>query len=174
MARDFLDEVNFGKKKADESAVKGKKEKTPRFQNIQEAATYYKKKAQQETFKLGGQAETRKERALVKISEAYQKKRFKQEIGRIARQDKLRQAFGRLAPVAESLQQAQAQQIQGQRRQGVIRQIGSMAEKFENQMLAINETKFLNNMESARMQILSPPNRWLQDVENSVVRSMPD
>lgn len=149
MATDFLDEVNFSKKKADEFAVKGKK---PRFQTTQEAFSYLVEKERQKKIKF----------------EATKK------LKGIQRQAKLKQAFGRLAPIAESLQQAQAQQIQGQRREGFIRQIGSKAERIENQMLSINEVPFLRNMESARARVLSPPNQWLRDVERQATMEMPD
>jgi hypothetical protein len=58
--------------------------------------------------------------------------------------------------------------------QGVIRSIGSKAERIEQRLVSINEVPFLKNMESARARVLSPNNQWLRNVEKSVTDSMPD
>jgi hypothetical protein len=61
-----------------------------------------------------------------------------------------------------------------QNRAEVIRAIGSKAEILERQIIGFNEVGFLNNLESARMKALSPPNDWLRRTEADVLRSFPD
>lgn len=58
--------------------------------------------------------------------------------------------------------------------QGVIRSIGSRAEKIEQQLVGINEVPFLNNLERTRARVLSLNNKWLRNVEKSVTDSFPD
>jgi hypothetical protein len=63
---------------------------------------------------------------------------------------------------------------QAQKRQGVIRSIGSKAEKLEIWAVTRNEVPMLMNMEKARQDVLTPPDKWLENVERSVTDSFPD
>jgi hypothetical protein len=59
-------------------------------------------------------------------------------------------------------------------KQGVIRSIGSRAERIEQQLVGINEVPMLRNLEFARMDILTPNDAMLTNVEKSVTDSFPD
>lgn len=93
---------------------------------------------------------------------------------KIQRQAELRKKVGVFAPVAESTIEMQQQMQESQRRQGVIRSVVGKAEQFEQKIMRLNEVPMLMNMEKARGQVVSPPDRWIESVEREATRSMPD
>jgi hypothetical protein len=82
--------------------------------------------------------------------------------------------LGILAPIASTASELQSQISESQKREGIIRELGSKAERIERQITGFNEVGFLNNLESARMKALTISNGWLQNQEKSITDSFPD
>jgi len=121
--------------------------------------------------------ETAKKKQTTKLSmtSPYQLKQLQKKYAKsVAKQRALQQFKAQQAPIGFEVQQQFKQFQQGQKREGIIRSFASKAELMEQQLCSINEVPFLNNLESARMRMCSPPNKWLQDVEKQTTDSFPD
>ena len=144
MVNDYLDEPTLGKKK--------KEPKTLRFKNTQEAFSYYTEKERQKKIRSDVQA----------------------RIKRLQRIGSLRKQFGSAGgAVVGATQDIGASIGQSQKREGIIRAVGSRAEAIERQICSMSEVPLLHNMERARMEILTVKNKWLENVEKSVTDSFP-
>jgi len=82
------------------------------------------------------------------------------------------QKFDRLQ--RSQLQQVGYQQSQALKRQRIMNILGSKAEQLEIEAVSLNETPYLFNVEKQRMRACTPPDKYIQDTENSVAKSFPD
>jgi len=64
-------------------------------------------------------------------------------------------------------------QNQSTKRQGVIRYVMGKAERMEQRFASADEVPFLRNLESARAEVLTVSNKWLENQEKSVTDSFP-
>lgn len=123
-----------------------KKTSNQRFKNVNQAFSYLVEKERQKKIKQD---------ALKKVKQLQRLRALQQN------------------PVMESVN-IQGQQIaQSIKRQGIIRNIGDKAHRIENAICSINEIGFLNNLESARAEVLTPPDKALTKLERDIVNSFP-
>jgi len=62
---------------------------------------------------------------------------------------------------------------QSQVRSRAIGFMGSRAEQLEIQMVNLNEVPLLHRMESERIRLTSPPDKYIEETERSITRSFP-
>ena len=105
--------------------------------------------------------------------EKYQKAKQKAEARKLLKSYILEQQIKK-RPVQAILEQQALVRQQAQRRQQIIGNVNSRAERIEIWATSLNEIPLLHAMEYERARRCTPPNNFLIKTENDVARSFPD
>jgi hypothetical protein len=122
------------------------------LKQLAEVAQKTEERKQKEALKI-------KENKKLSVTREYQLKKAieKYNVERAKRLSKIRLKEIQRGKTLTALRNIAVQQQQSQKREGIIQQIGTKAEKIEHIICSASEVPFLENLERTRMSVCSPP-----------------